>query len=112
MEIRKTQPTFTAVVKTEQAAKFIEKLPEAKRQAISLIEKNNTDKKIDVFVSTVTKNGKEKLKAEVGPKTFIENLFRGPVKTIRNAAKYANKLEQEQTAQNKLTQGMNIPNLG
>ena len=112
MEINSVNTSFKAHVKTEQAKHYLNRLPYDEVMETIVMEMDNKHKKVDVFVSTVTKNGRERLKAEAGNKTFVENIFRGAVSTLRKATKFANKLEEQQDAERLLTKDMNVPKLG
>ena len=113
MEIKSTSPNFgMAVVKTKKAERYLNRLPYNKAIEIKVMEMDCAHQKVDAYVSTIEKNGKERLKVEVGHKTFIENFFRGPLKTMRKSIKFLNKLEETQEAERALTKDMNIPNLG
>ena len=110
MEIKSIGPSFgMSMVKTKDAECLINRLPYDKAMEIKVMEMDSKHNPIDFFLSTVNKNGKERLKAEIGPKTYIQNFFRGPVRVVRNAFEEANRLHQEQALQNKLTEGMTRP---
>ena len=112
MEIKSVSPNFTAHIKTDRAQRYLNRLPYDKSMEVVVMEMDNKHKKINVCVDTIVKNGKERLKAEVGYKTFVENFFRDAVKTLRKATKFANELEEEQNLQAELTKGMVPPTLG
>lgn len=112
MEIKSVSQNFTAHIKTDRAIKYLNRLPYNKSMEAVVMEMDNKHNKINVYVDTIVKNGKERLKAEAGHKTFVENFFRDAVKTLRKATKFANKLEEEQNAQAELTKGMIPPTLG
>lgn len=103
---------FTAIVKTDQATRYLNRLPYDESIKAVVMSMDNKNKKVDVFVSTIMKNGKERLKAEVGHKTFVENFFRGAISTLRKATRFANKLEEKQIIENELSEGMVRPRLG
>ena len=116
MEIKSINqsPNFgMAMVKTKQAEKFINQhLPYDKVMEIKVMEMDSKHNPLDFYVSTITKNGKEKIKVEAGHKTFVQGILSGPVKTIRKGMELMNKLNEEQQAQNALTKGMHRPTLG
>ncbi len=113
MEIKAVQQNFgMAMVKTKQAERFINRLPYDNAMEVKLMEMDSKHNPIDFYVSTIEKNGKEKIKVEAGHKTFVQNFFRGPLKTIRKGMEFANKLNHEQQIQNELTKGMARPTLG
>lgn len=102
-----------SMVKTKQAEKFINQhLPYDKVMEIKVMEMDSKRNPLDFYVSTINKNGKEKIKVEAGHKTFVQSVFSGPVKTIRKGFDFINKLNEEQQAQNALTKGMARPTLG
>lgn len=113
MEVKSIGPSFgMAMVKTKEAERLINRLPYEKAMEIKLMEMDSKHNPIDFYLSTVKKNGEDMLKAEVGPKTYIENFFRGPVKVVRKAFNEANKINHEQQIQKDLTKGMTRPTLG
>lgn len=59
---------------------------------ISCRQKNNP---YNIMISTVKKFGRERLQAKIGGKTFVENIFRGPIKTLLKAEKEADKLRNK-----------------
>ncbi|MCR5266649.1 MAG: hypothetical protein K6E29_08685 [Cyanobacteria bacterium RUI128] len=115
MEVRSINqsPNFgMAMVKTKQAEKYVNRLPYDKAMEIIVMEMDSKRNPLDFYVSTIVKNGKEKIKVEAGHKTFVEGFLSGPVKTIRKGFDFINKLNEEQQAQNALTKGMARPTLG
>lgn len=72
------------------------------------LQRNNP---IDIYLSVINKNGKDKIEAEVGPKTFKENFITNGAKVITKAVKYANKLNAEQIKINKNLKDFNAPRL-
>lgn len=112
MEIKAVQQNFgMAMVKTKQAERFINRLPYDKSIEIKVMEMDSKHNPIDYYVSTIEKNGKERIKVEAGHKNFIQSFFKGPVKVIRQGMNFANKLNEEQQIQNELTKGMVRPTL-
>ena len=105
------QPNFEALIKTPDVKYYFKKLPRQKQAAIDTLGILFKDVPIDVYVSTRKIRGKERLVAEVGPKTFKENIFSSPLKTVYKALKYAAKLHKEQQEINRLSKGMAIPRL-
>ena len=112
MEIKAVQQNFgMSMVKTKQAERFINRLPYDKAIEVKVMEMDSKHNPIDYYVSTINKNEKEKLKVEVGHKTFVQNFFNGPLKVLRKGMNFANKLNEEQQVQNELTKGMTRPTL-
>lgn len=109
MRIESTSQTFGAMVKTKQAERIINALPYERAMEIKVMEMDSKHNPIDYYVSTINKNGKEKIKVEAGHKTFVQGFFSGIEKTIRKGMNFANKLNEEQQAQNALTKGMTRP---
>lgn len=110
MEVKSIGPSFgMAMLKTKDAERLINRLPYEEAIKVKLMEMDSKHNPIDFYLSTINKNGKERLKAEIGPKTYIQNFFRGPVKVIKKAFNDANKINEEQKAQNVLTKGMARP---
>lgn len=113
MEVRSIGPSFgMAMIKTKEANRLINRLSYDDAIKIKIMEMDSLHNPVDFYLSTIQKNGKERLKAEIGAKTYVQNFFRGPVKVIRKAFNYANKINEEQQVQNKLTEGMARPVLG
>ncbi len=101
-----------AMVKTKNAEKFInQNLPYNKIMDIKVMEMDSKRNPLDFYVSTITKNGKEKIKVEAGHKTFVQGFFSDAEKTIRKGFNFINKLNEEQQTQNALTKGMAKPTL-
>ncbi len=113
MEIKSIGPSFgMSVVKTENARKLINQLPYDKAMEIQVMEMDAKKNGFIVHLSTFVRNGKERLQAIIGPKTYTENFFRSRVNVVRKATKYADKIFAEQKATQELTKGMTIPRLG
>lgn len=111
MEVKSISPNFGAHVKTAQATKYLNRLPYDKAIQAVVMEMDSKHNKVDVFVSTFMKNGKEKLQAEVGHKTFKEGCFKGPIKVLRTATDFANKLGEKLETERQLTEGMTRPKM-
>lgn len=111
MKIQGTQQNFGAIVKTKEAERLINRLPYDKAMEIKVMEMDSKHNPVDVYLSTITKNGDDKIKAEVGHKEFVQNFFSGIVKTVRKGFNFANKLNAEQQAERELTKGMTRPTL-
>lgn len=110
-KISRTQPNFCALKRTPDVKYFLRGISKDAEANFDLLELLNKDVPIDVYVSIKRVKEKNKLIAEVGNKTFKENIFRNPIKTVRKALEYASKLACEQNETNKLTEGMSIPKL-
>lgn len=112
MEIKAVGQNFgMAMVKTKSAERFIICLPYDKAIEVKVMEMESRRNPIDYYVSTINKNGKEKIAVEVGTKKFVQNILRNPIKTIRAGKEYAEKLNAEQQSQKELTSGMTIPKI-
>ena len=113
MEVKTVGPNFgMSMVKTKEAERFINRMPYDKAIQVKVMEMDSAKNPIDYYVSTIKKNGKEKIKVEVGHKTFVQNFLSNPVKTIRKGMDFAYKLNEEQQIQKELTKGMARPTLG
>ncbi len=82
---------------------YLKSLSPKVKTKINEIKDSNANNPIDIFLSIIKKLGKERLKVEVGHKTFTEGYFaKNPLKTIKKAVEFADKLNKEQTIQNEL----------
>lgn len=66
---------------------------------------------IDIYISVINKNGSKKLKAEIGSKTFKENIFQSGYKVIKKSVKYANKLYKEKINNDRILKDFQQPKL-
>lgn len=66
---------------------------------------------VDIYLSVINKNGKDKIEAKVGPKTFKENWITTGAKVITKAVKYADKLNAEQVKINENLKDFKAPKL-
>lgn len=105
-KINQNNQSFGMAVKLHPTDKKINKylysLPYDEYMNIEVVKMDSKKNPIDVFLSVINKRGKDRLQAEVGYKTFVEGRFQSAYKTVRKAAKFANKLHEEQKAQNSL----------
>ena len=101
MEIKRVQPSFGMAIKAknpESVEEFIFKNFSAKNNMqYRYLQTVTEDCPIDINLSVVKKFGKKRLQAEVGPQTFVSGFFKSPIRTIKQAIKYARKIEQENT---------------
>ena len=90
---------------------YAKRLSPEKQAQLELLKALSKDTPIDVFATTRKIHGTERLVAEVGTKTFKENMFRNPIKTLIKALNYAKQLSKEQHDMNILTEGMKTPRI-
>ena len=93
MNVDKVQPSFGMAfiskdVKSVDSFMFKHFSPKDS-MTYRLLERASRDCDVDVYLSVVNNNGKEHLKAEVGPKEFISGFFKSPIKILKKANKYA-----------------------
>ncbi len=112
--INRVEPSFGAVKlnpNCPNVANYLDNLPKSQALAIESMANNVKNNKIDVYLSTVFKNFKERLVAEVGSNRYVENFFQSPDIVVYRAIKKAYKLEAEQSFQNEASKGLSRPNL-
>ncbi len=113
MEIKKVEPNFgMALIADKKAEKFINRLPYDKAINFAVMKMDSKRIGFDVYLTTVpNKWGKERLKATIGNKEFLQSFWSGPVKITRKAVNIAAKLWEEHLAQKTATEGLNIPKI-
>ena len=96
MNTNQSTPRFGMAVKASHLRnyKFRHFKPED-HMAYDIIVNRQKRNPCNIHVNTVKKFGRERLQAKVGGKTFVENIFRGPIKTLLKAEKEANKIRNK-----------------
>ena len=100
MDIKRVEPSFgMAIYKTQKAKMFINKLDIRDAFSITVMQIHNRICPVNILLSVLEKGGKQKLQATVGDKIYIQNIFHGPVSTVRRATKYAKTLHEKLLAE-------------
>ncbi len=98
MKINKVQPSFGMAIRTKNPRaldNFIfNNLGPKDTVAYRYIQTNSENCPVDVYLSVINKNGKERLQAEVGSKTFVSGFFKSPIRVIKQASIEARNLEK------------------
>ncbi|MBR6099127.1 hypothetical protein IKP85_05205 [bacterium] len=116
MEVKRVEPSFGLVLKHPKSTAidtYMRDLPrDLRRKMYSLID-SDKENKLSTYLDVIGKWPFCRLSAEVGGKTFKENIFWGPVSTLRRALKYSRKQNAEQQAINQAwgNANINVPKL-
>lgn len=109
MEIRKFEPSFGMVRYGAGVEDYIKTLGHHDAINFRVIGIRNRENPIGIDLSLVKRFGKTRLKAELGVKSYIENIFVNPICTLKRAIKNANRIFEHQQFMKKETEGMKIP---
>ena len=111
MEVRRYEPSFGIVRYGKGVEEHIRKMGHAKAIEFRVIGINNKNNPIGIDLSIIKKFGRDRLKAEIGYKSFIENIFINSVNTLKRAVKNANNIYEHQKKINDDMKGMVIPHI-
>ena len=111
MEIKNNQPSFGMVRYGQGVEEHIRKMGHRKAVEFRVIGINNKENPIGIDLSIVKRFGKERLKATVGCKSFVENFLFNPIVTLKRAVSNANRIYAHQQEVKELNAGMVVPRL-
>lgn len=111
MEINSYQPSFGMVKYGEGVADYVKTLGRYKAVEFRVIGIKNRENPIVVDLSLVKKFGRIRLKAEVGAKSYVENMFRNAICTLAKAVKKANEIYEHRLASSNELEKINVPDL-
>ncbi|MBO6088580.1 hypothetical protein J6P92_09610 [bacterium] len=99
MEVKSIQPSFGMALKSKDVKAvdnfMFEHLNANSSNIYRGLVQSNEECNEDIFLSVITNRfGIKNLKAEVGSKTFISGFITSPIRTIKEATKYAHKLQE------------------
>lgn len=111
MEIRKCEPSFGMVRYGKGVEDYIRTMGHYKAIEFRVIGINNRENPVGIDLSLIKRFGRTRLKAQIGAKAWVENMFRNPICVLSKAVKKANKIYEHQQYIKEITKGMNIPRL-
>ena len=109
LNVNSVNPSFGIVRYGKGVEEYIRSIGHSNAIEFRVMCIKNSENPIGIDLSIVERFGKARLAATVGCKTFVENIFRNPVCTLKKAIKNAERIYSHQQQVREITNGMNIP---